>query len=746
MTRWLRALGAGCAAHPLLVVTLWLATAGGVTVVSLTVGGHYTHSSTLPGTEVQAADAVLSAHLPAAANESADVVVHAATPAAAESALARVVRAVNGLPHVVATPDPAVRWSADRRTALLQVGYDVPRFALRHGALAALQRAVRTASGAQTYVGGSLARNAATPSTGLGEEVGIALAVLVLLFVFGSVIAALMPLATAAIAIVTGLAVVHLLAAAYAFNESAPQLATMMGLGVGVDYALFIVTRHREGLRSGLPAPTAAAAATATSGSSVLWAGITVVAAICGLAFAGIPLVTSLGFAAAVVVAFSVATSLTLLPALLSLTGHRIDRLRIPMPHLRHEQGRLGLDPSAPTMKGQPRPIGWERWARGIERHPLPFLIGPALLLAVLAIPVGGMRLGAPDASSADHRSQDYKGFVLTSRAFGIGANAPVTLVVALSPTADRADVAARVRAAVLPDRNVAGVTAMTVSPDRAVGVLSLQPRSGPQDAASQSLVARLRHRLLPPVERATGTTIYVTGFAAGRYDVAQRVLHRLPWFVGAVLAVSFLLLMVVFRSLLVPLKAVLLNLLSIAAALGVTVAVFTWGWLRTLVGLREAVPLEDVVPMLMFAIVFGLSMDYEVFLLSRVREEWRIGGDSRGSVVRGLTSTARVISAAASIMVCVFLAFTLSSDAVVKMIGLGLAVAVFLDATVIRLVLVPATMSLLGDLNWWLPRWLDRLLPHVDVEGAVPVTPPAADPARSGAQETDAPMARPTA
>src|SRR5207302_542381 len=240
---------------------------------------------------------------------------------------------------------------------------------------------------------------------------------------------------------------------------------------------------------------------------------------------------------------------------------------------------------------------------------------------------------------------------------------------------------------------------------------------------------------------------IYVSGFAAGRYDVAQRVLERLPWFVGAVLAVSFLLLMIVFRSLLVPLKAVLLNLLSIAAALGVTVAVFTWGWLRALVGLHEAVPLETVVPMLMFAIVFGLSMDYEVFLLSRVREEWRVGGDSRGSVVRGLTATARVITAAAAIMVSVFLAFTLSSDVVVKMIGLGLAVAVFLDATVIRLVLVPATMLLLGDLNWWLPHWLDRLLPHVDVEGAVPVTLPLVAPAaRSGRQETEEPMARPTA
>jgi RND superfamily putative drug exporter len=747
MTRWLRSLGARCSARPLVVVVVWLVVAVGVTVLSLTVGGRYSRSSTLPGTEVGRAEALLAAHLPASVHESADVAVHAPDPATVRRSVDAVTRRIVQLPHVVRSPAPTVTWSADRTTALIFVQYDVPRLALGHGSLVALQRTASAAPQAQTYVGGSLARSAAQPSGGLGEEVGIGVAVLVLLLVFGSVIAALMPIATAAVAIVTGLAIVKLLAGVYTFDDSAPQLATMMGLGVGVDYALFIVTRHREGLRSHLPAPVAAAAATATSGSSVLWAGITVVAAICGLAFAGIPVVTSLGFAAAVVVACSVAASLTLLPALLTLAGRHIDRLHIPMPHLRHERVHSRVDPSADAVKGEAPPTWWGRWAAGIERHPLPFLVGPVLLLGLLAVPISGMRLGAPDASSASHASQDYKYFSLVSRTFGVGANAPVTLAVSLPPGANGADVADRIRSAVARDPGVVAVTPMTVSPDRAVGVLSLQPASGPQDQASQSLVARLRAKVLPPVERATGTRIYVSGFAAGRYDVGQRVLERLPWFVGAVLAVSFLLLMVVFRSLLVPLKAVLLNLLSIAAALGFTVAVFTWGWLRDLVGLREAVPLESIVPMLMFAIVFGLSMDYEVFLLSRVREEWRIGGDSRGSVVRGLTATARVISAAAAIMVSVFLAFTLSDDPVVKMIGLGLAVAVFLDATVIRLLLVPATMSLLGDLNWWLPRWLDRLLPHVDLEGAVPVTIPV-EPADAGAsrQDTDAPMARPTA
>src|SRR3954449_11451020 len=420
----------------------------------MTMGGHYNHSSTLPGTQVQAAEELLARHLPSASHETADVVVRSTSPAAARDATARVIAAVSPLPHVLATP-PTVRWSADGSTSLVHVEYDVGRFELGHSTLSALRRATTGVPGAQTYVGGSLARDAATPSGGLGEAVGIGAAVVVLLVVFGSVIAALMPIATAAVAIITGLGLVKLLAGVYSFNDTAPQLATMMGLGVGVDYALFIVTRHREGLRDGMPPPEAAAASTATSGSSVLWAGITVVAAICGLAFAGIPIVTSLGFASAIVVACSVAASLTLLPALLSLTGPHLDRLHIALPHLRHER----IDPSAGTVKGTPAPTWSSRWARQVERRPLAYLIGPVLFLAVLAIPIGGMRLGAPDAGSAPHGSADYKAFRAISRAFGVGANANVTVVLQLPPDVDAAAANASLRSRVAADRDVASVS-----------------------------------------------------------------------------------------------------------------------------------------------------------------------------------------------------------------------------------------------------------------------------------------------
>ena len=743
MTRLLHRLGGWCAAHPLVVVASWLLVAIATTALAATVGGRFSQGSTVPGTEVYVADQRLAAHFPAASDTTAVVVLHGADRAAVRDAVARVVEGVRRLPRVVPSEVRESAITPDGRTALVQVRYDAPRFTLHPADLHRLQAVARSsAPDVQGEVSGDLFYQLNVPSNGLAEKVGIGLAVVVLLIAFGSVIAALMPVATAALGIVTGLALVHLLANWYAVNDSAPALATMLGLGAGIDYALFIVTRHREAMRAGEPPRAAAAAATSSAGSSVVWAGVTVVAAICGLAFGGIPVVTSLGLASAVVVAVSVLSALTMLPALLALTGHHIDRLHIPMPHLRHERvGHARAD-----VDGAPDQWGWARWARAIERRPLRYALGCTALLVLLAIPVSGMRLGMPDSSSAPSGSDAKRAFTLIGNAFGPGADAPLQVVVDLAGQSPAA-VEEPLRAAVVDDPDVQNAGPLLTSPDRTTATMTVTPRSGPQSAATADLVPRLRHQVLPPVEHATGVRALVTGLPAGRYDVGQRVLDRLPLFVGAVLALSFLLLLFVFRSVLVPLKAVLLNILSIAAALGVVVAVFTWGWLRQLVGVSETVPLVDVVPMIMFAIVFGLSMDYEVFLLARVREEWVADGDARGSVVRGLTSTARVITAAAAIMVSVFLAFTLSHDVIVKMVGLGLAVAVFLDATVIRLALVPATMSLLGDLNWWLPRWLDRLLPHVDVDAAVPVTPEpiVIRPPDAGSQVTDAPMARPT-
>jgi RND superfamily putative drug exporter len=713
VTGLLRRLGGACADHPLRVVAAWLAVVATAVSLSVLVGGKYGDTPWLPGTEVADADAQLAAHFPAASNTSADVLLYDLTPSRVAAAVPVVERRIAQLPHVVVPPTWPVHWSADRHTAVIHVGYDVPRFTLSAVSLGGLRLAA-AAGGVESHVTGALANDLySAGSTSTGEKVSVAVALLVLLLAFGSVIAALMPVASAALAIITGLSLVRLLANVYAVNNSAPEMATMLGLGVGIDYALFIVSRHREGLRSGLTPRESAAEATAAAGTSVLWAGITVVAAICGLAFAGIPLITSLGFSAAIVVAMSVLAALTILPALLALTGERIDKLHIGLPHLRR--------PGAVVSR-------WVAWARAIERRPVRYVVAPTLLLIVLAIPLLGIRLGMPDGGSAAPNTEIHRGYALTARAFGVGANSPFLLVVGLPSGADDRSIQASYRRALLADPEVASADRMTVGPDGTTGVLTFFARSSAQSAASMELVPRLRDHVLPAVARTTGTTTLLTGQVPGRYDVAQRVRDRLPWFIAAVLTVSFLLLMMVFRSVLVPLKAVVLNLLSIAAALGVVIAIFQWGWLRQLVGIHETVPVVSVIPMMLFAVVFGLSMDYEVFLLSRVRELWHAGGATRGSVVGGLASTAQVITAAAAIMIAVFLSFTMSDDVIVKMTGVGLAVAVFLDATVIRLVLVPATMALLGDLNWWVPRWLDRLLPHVDVDAAVPVTPYAED------------------
>lgn len=717
MTRLLRRLGAACAAHPWQTLGGWLAFAALVTILAMTVGSSYTNGGSLPGSAAQAGEAFLSEHFPALADESALVVAHAGrgtfTGGPGAAGLAAIAAAVRREP-LVRTVQVAV--APSRRYALLSVGYDRPRFQVP---APALSRLVRAAAEGRRYavsgaVTGNLSYDLQGAQTGLAEEIGIGIALLVLIAGFGSVVAAIMPMVTAAFSITVGLALVKLLATGYSINSSAPALATMIGLGVGIDYALFIVTRHRELLAAGTPPVIAAAAANATAGTSVLYAGVTVIAAIVGLRFAGIPLITSLGAAAALVVAVAVIAALALLPALLGLLGPRVNSVRLyhlPFVHRDTPREAGGANPAAGT---------WWRWARHVEQRRGKYAVVSSVILITLAIPLGAMRLGETDGGSAAAGSNAYRAYLLVSRGFGVGTLEP--LLVGVAPARELGAIRGRLAAST----DVARVGAARLDPAGDAAVFEVYAGTAGSAQATQQLAYRLQDRILPALARSTGDRLFLTGRVPGSADLSAQVAARLPAFIGAVLALSFLLLGLVFRSLLVPLKAIVMNSLSIGAAYGVTVAVFQWGWLRDVVGLRAPVPIVDVVPMFMFAIVFGLSMDYEVFLLSRVREEWHASGDSRGSVVVGLTQTARVITAAALIMITIFCSFLTSATVVIKMMGFGLAVAVALDATVVRLVLVPATMALLGDANWWLPRWLDRLLPHVGIEGAVPITPVA--------------------
>jgi putative drug exporter of the RND superfamily len=580
------------------------------------------------------------------------------------------------------------------------------------------------------------------------EALGLAFAIIILIVAFGSVLAMGLPVGVALFGIGLGTTIITLLSQVLTIPDFATFLGIMIGLGVGIDYALLIVTRYREQLHAGHTVRESIAIALDTAGRSVLFAGITVVISLLGMLVMGVTFIQGLAVGAASVVAITVAASLTLLPALIGFAGDRIELTRwrglIAAGLIAVFFAGVGLDIPAlmvaaplalvvliaglfvgPLKKvvthRPPKPIRETvayRWSRVIQHRPWTMALVGVVVLAVLAIPVFSLRLGFSDESNFAEDTSTKQAYDLLVDGFGPGFNGPLILAAELPEGTDVAGLDA-ITAAVEADPGVEFVSdARPNDPDNPTAAMwELIPTTTPQDEATTDLVQRLRDDVLPPAEDAAGVDVAVTGSVAVNVDFAHFLSGRLLYFFTAVLALSFLLLMVVFRSLLVPLKAVIMNLLSIGAAYGLVVALFQWGWLSDLTNVQPA-PIEPWAPMMLFAIVFGLSMDYEVFLLSRIREEWRRTGDSRTSVADGLAATAKVITAAAAIMVFVFGTFILENDRVVKLMGTGLATAILLDATIVRMLLVPATMELLGDRNWWLPRWLDRILPNVDVEG----------------------------
>jgi len=536
--------------------------------------------------------------------------------------------------------------------------------------------------------------------TGAGEMIGLIAAVVVLLVAFGSVIAMGLPIGLALFGLALGVASMGLVNYLIDIPSWAPQMATMIGLGVGIDYALILVTRYREFLADGHPVVEAAGRAVATAGQAVIFAGGTVVIAILGLAVAGIPFLTAAGVATSVVVGVMVVASVTLLPAFLGLAGERINGFR--------RKRRLSAAGKAPG-------AGWNRWGAHVSRHASKYAIGVTLVLVGLTAPVLSLRLGFPDDGTLPESRTERRAYDLVAEGFGPGVNGPLVIAV---DSADPAIVEPLV-AGIGADDGVAAVVPPEMDPDSGVTTVIAFPTTSPQDPGTVDTIERIRSEVIPATVGGS-TDVHVGGATASFSDMGNQVRDRLPLFIGAVVLLSFVLLVVLFRSILVPLKAALLNLLSIGAAYGVLVMVFQWGWGKDLIGLEATVPIISFIPMFMFAVLFGLSMDYEVFLLSRVREEYQKTGDNELSVVRGISTTARVITSAALIMISVFLGFVLGDDAGIKMMGLGLATAIFIDATVVRMVLVPATMKLMGDANWWIPRWLDRVLPTIDIESGV--------------------------
>jgi len=724
----LRRLGEWCARHFVIVIVAWLVVLAALQVLNRSFGGDYSDNFSLSGVQSQEGLDVLKKHDPAAGGYSSQIVLRDTSKplTSYSSQMSQTVTDLQKLPHVLSVQNPLPPpgsppqssgkqnvgpLSSDAKTGYVTIRFDVQPSTLQDDYLDGVDTSVqplRSAGVKVEYGGplGELARPAADDR--VSELIGFAVAIVVLLVGFGSVLAAGLPLLTALISVIGGLACLGLLASAFTFATVSPTLATMIGLGVGIDYALFLITRHRQNLMNGDDPVRAAGRANATSGRAVLVSGCTVIVALAGLSVSGVSFIGLLGVAAAVTVVSAVAGALTLVPALLGLIGHRIDRYRVRRPV---------AEAATDDAEGHG---AWHRYAQRVERRPWWFLAGGVVTVLVLAIPVLSIQLGHIGDGADPKSFTDRRAYDIMAQSFGPGSNGPLTVVIDQTkvPSDQRSDLASKASKALTDVPGAATATPLTATKDGDVLVSTVYSKSSPQSETTTDLTNRLVDTTLPEAVSGTAAHGYVTGTTAAQVDFRDIVASRLPLIIGVVVALAFLIILIVFRGLLVALKAAALNVLSIAASYGVVVAVFQWGWGGPALGVNGKVPIESYVPMMMFAIIFGLSMDYEIFLLSRVHEAWLRTGDAKASVAHALEITARVITCAALIMVSVFAAFVVSDNVVVKMLGLGLAVSVLIDATVVRLLLVPAVMTLLGRHAWWTPGWLDRVLPHVDAEG----------------------------
>ncbi len=706
------------------VIATWFAALVALIVLSATAGGEFDSGFSIPGTESQDAVDKLEDNFPARAGSDGDLVFQAEAGVedpAIRPRIQQVLDDVAAIPGVTSVESPFEQEGFIAQNGTIargvihfdEVGADVGKENVDR-----LFTIVDDAStdGLRVEAGGDVVYWNEEPDFS-SEWIGLLLAAFILLIAFGSVVAMGLPLGAALFGLGAGFSIIALGANVLNFPDFSPQFAAMIGIGVGIDYSLLVVTRYREGLHTGLSVEDSIVKALTTSGRAVIFAGIVVAISFLGLWVMGLPFVGALGSAGAIVVIVSVLVALTLMPALLSLSGHRIDRWRVPMLH---------------STEGVDKNSGWYRLAKGIQRRPLPVFVGSAALLLVMAIPILDMNLGFTDAGNQPETYHSRRAYDLLAEGFGPGFNGPALVVadMADTPEDERQSKLEEAVAAFRQTPNVAQVVAPQFNPAGDTALITVIPGSAPQDHRTNDMVHLLRDDVIPRIEAGSGTEFLVTGGVAGNVDAQDRITERMPYLFVGVIGLSFLLLMVVFRSVLVAAKAAVMNLLSIGAAYGVIVAVFQWGWGASLIDVQEG-PVETFIPMMMFAILFGLSMDYEVFLISRIREEYVAGNDNATAVAHGLTATARVITAAAAIMVAVFGSFILGADRIIKEFGLGLSVAILVDATIVRLFLVPATMELLGERNWWMPHWLDRILPHVTVEGAeTPTRRPVGAPA----------------
>lgn len=754
-------IGRLASSHPWRYLAAWLVTLAVLAAGVTTIGSAFTSSITAPASESSAGLEILSAEFPNAGGDTGSIVfkvdqgVDDPEVQSAMTGLFEAAAEIEGVVNVISPYSPigANQISATGDSAgdvayaqlIVEAGTTTDDGARIGDEIIALSPDI---DGLEMALGGDMFRLREPPSS---EMLGLAFAVLILILSFGSVLAMGLPIATALAGVGTGVLATALLSNLIEMPDFAATIGVMIGLGVGIDYALFIVTRYQEHLRAGESVTESVAASLDTAGRAVLFAGVTVVVSLLGMVLMGISFVTGLALAAATTVLLTMIGSVTLLPALIGLAGQRIQVTRrsglIASLLVAVTLGGIALDnsvlrfaavlavpvvivgrfktPLAKTVDlGSSKPMEETvsyRWSRFVQRRAVVITISATLLLAIVALPVFSLQLGFADAGNDPEGTTTREAYDLLEEGFGPGANGQLILVTELPSDANLL----QIQTVTETLAQISGVTRVSPGipndPSQPTAVLWLvTPATSPQDQATADLLDELRDKVVPQVNETLGTDILITGPVAANVDFSDYISERIWYFYAAVLLISFLFLLTVFRSVLVPLKAVSMNLLAIGAAYGIVVAVFQWGWGGSILGIEPG-PIEPFIPMMLFAIVFGLSMDYEVFLLTRIREEYDNTGDNSRAVADGLTATARVITAAALIMVFVFASFMLEDIRTVKILGLGLAAAVAIDATVVRMLLVPATMELLGDKNWWIPRWLDRLLPDLVVEPKSP-------------------------
>ncbi len=777
MTGPLYHLGRFCSRHHWVLIAVWIVAAAGLAFAGHAAGDRTSDSLTLPGTGSTKATDVLEQRLPDQANGSNPLVLKSQsgklTDSSNQQAVDDTVKNLRNTPHVVRAVNPlgdkgSALLSKNKEIAYVPVTLDASQSDLTEEEAQRVLDAGAPArrAGLDVSLGGYAGQQLSKPSTHMSEAIGLAAAVVILLFAFGTATAMALPIVTAVLGLVSSLALISVLGQLTDVPTAAPTLATMIGLGVGIDYALFIVTRHKLQLRDGMEMRESIARATATAGGAVLFAGTTVVIALCSLFFAGIPLVTKLGFTAAIAVVVSVLCATTLLPALLGALGPRIDSLRVTF-------GRTHPDDH--------QPHGWARWARGVAKRPWRSLVASTAVLVVLALPLLDLHLGQSDVGALPTSTTARQAYDGVGKGFGNGSNGPLLVAAELGKPAkpdqknlnkvnkqqkqlkdqqQQIEQAALLQGATQQQATaeaqqqtkkqsdeLAGKKKKAESPatdprltglsddlSKAPGVKTVSPptlnkrgnaavytvvsNSAPSSNQTEDLVNNLRSTTIPKATKGTDMTVHVGGQTAGYIDLAERISEKLPAMIAIVVGLSFIVLMLAFRSLVVPAKAAIMNLLSVGAAYGVVTAVFQKGWGASLIGLDHSIPIVSFVPLLMFAILFGLSMDYEVFLLTQIKEHYEESKRPTRAVIEGLTNTGRVITSAALIMVCVFTGFVLNGDPVVKQFGVGLAVAIAIDATLVRCLLVPAVMTLLGRASWWMPAWLGRRLPRISIEG----------------------------